>query len=341
MSRPSRIAMNFIVTPDWHWQLANPKARLDSYEAALRAKIAEVFQLAEQYDALGILVPGDIFNSPSVGYSAVGALMAVLLKAPCPIYTIAGQHDEWDHNPSSLSRTPFGLLVAANMIHDVAANPVVLRFPSMELGLTVEITGRHYDTTADTSPDYYEKPRTEPWNFQIMLSHGLLLDRSSGYELKHTLVSQLTSRADVICVGDYHTGIGIQTFSRASSEQDGLVVSPGALARVKALSAELERQVQVAVLTVTLDGASAELIPLTSARPGHEVLSREHLEAQARQQAALANFVGIIIEENVNQFLETEEIFHRIAQSEKLPKRVVDEALEYRDKARETLGAAA
>ena len=69
-----------------------------------------------------------------------------------------------------------------------------------------------------------------------------------------------------------------------------LFINPGALCRLSAHVAEIERPVQVALLTVENGQAAAELIPLKSARPGREILSREHIEAAAEQKAGLMSF---------------------------------------------------
>ena len=86
---------------------------------------------------------------------------------------------------------------------------------------------------------------------------------------RQTLISEVKTSAQVIISGHEHTGFGIVKRERGGV----LFINPGALCRLSAHVAEIERPVQVALLTVKDGQATAELIPLKSARPAHEILS--------------------------------------------------------------------
>ncbi len=83
------------------------------------------------------------------------------------------------------------------------------------------------------------------------------------------------------------------------------------------------------------------LIPLECARPGHEVLSREHIEAQADRDAKMSEFLGLLASEGEARFLDIQAIAEGVAKSEGLPRPVVDEALRRIAEAREALGGKA
>lgn len=83
------------------------------------------------------------------------------------------------------------------------------------------------------------------------------------------------------------------------------------------------------------------LIPLKTARLGHEVLSREHIEARADRNAKMSEFLGLLTQEGEAKFLDIQAIVEGIAKSENLPVAVVDEALRRIAEARETLGGKA
>ena len=104
-------------------------------------------------------------------------------------------------------------------------------------------------------------------------------------------------------------------------------------------SCEIERKIQVALLTVENGGCEAELIPLKSAAPGYEVLSRQHLEAEAEREERLEKFLSLLASEGESKFLEVREIIEDIAARENLPEEVKAEALERIGKAREKLGS--
>ncbi len=325
--------LTFLETNDIHWRVANPRARLDDYNTALKNKLTELFALAKEVNAAGILIPGDITDTPGLGLAAIAELAWLLSQSPCPILTIAGQHDEWGHNPETLYRTPYGMLRRLGYIVDVAEAPQWF----MAGDKLIRITGRHYDEAVDRTEDYYEMPALDPDDKEtvtIHLAHGLVVEQAPGFDLRCTSLSKLQTSADMLCVGDYHPGIGIQKAGNT------VVINPGALGRLAASASDMERQIQVAMIEIDQDGnIDTSLIPLTSARPGHEVLSREHLEAEAEREERINNFLSLLSSNTNLKFLETREIIEQIAQSDQLPEIVVAEALKRLGRAREELGA--
>ncbi len=325
------MTMRFIATNDWHWRSVNPRGRIDNYNEALKAKIKEIFQMADEMKIDAILVAGDIFDSPGVGWGTVYELMDLLSGSPCPICAIAGQHDEWDHDPDSLIRTPFGILEKAGIIIDVAKYPQFFTFGSYKNPKLLKITGRHYSYEADRADWYYDIPEggfNEKSDMTIMLSHGTVLERSPGFDMKHTLVENIKSRADVICVGDYHPGIGIKKFKNMFGRK-GYIINPGSLARLKATTENMERLINVAYFEITEEGViDSKIIPLDSAKPGNEVLSREHLERMEEKQAMLNEFLGLLFNDNRVKFLNSKQVIETIAKEKGYPDEVVREALE-------------
>jgi exonuclease SbcD len=167
----------------------------------------------------------------------------------------------------------------------------------------------------------------------------MLMDHSPGFDMRHTLISQVETTAQVIICGHLHTGFGNSYIYRR--DDDGvLFINPGALCRLSAHATEIERTVQIALLTVENGQAEAELIPLKSAAPGHEVLSRAHLEAEAERSERLERFLNLLASEGEVRFLETREIIDEIAARENILGEVKVEALKRIARAREELGAA-
>lgn len=81
-----------------------------------------------------------------------------------------------------------------------------------------------------------------------------------------------------------------------------------------------------------------KLIPLVTARPGHEVLSRQHIEQAADREAKMGEFLSLLAREGEARFLDIQAIVEAIAHNENLPRPVVDEALRRIAAAREALG---
>jgi len=320
--------MKYLIIGDVHFRGINPRARLDNFMEAISRKLHEVFALAAQHKVSAIICPGDLLDSPATGWSTVAELAEILQSASCPFLTINGNHDIYAGNPGSKHRTPFGFLARLGIIQDLSDKPYEKS--------NVLITGHGFNIETDTELGQHQfiPSRRKEDCFSIHVVHSMLMDHSPGFEMRHTLISQVETTAQVIISGHEHIGFGIKR------REDGvLFINPGALCRLSAHHAEIERTVQVALLTVH-EGkeVEVELIPLKSAAPGHEVLSRAHLEAEAERSERLERFLALLASEGESKFLEVREIVEDIAAREQLPDEVKAEALKRIGKARETLG---
>ena len=324
-----------IVTGDWHFRGTNPRSRLDNFQEALSTKLLEVFRLAREHKASCIICPGDVLDSPNTSWGTVTSLIRLLMNSPCPILTVHGNHDIWSGNSASKYRTPYGLISRTGFLWDIEESEH--QGDSEEY---VIVTGCGFDTNTDTkTPEGKAQFEPQTWVIgacHIHVVHSMLMDREPGFDIRHTLISQVKTTANVIISGHEHTGFGI-----VKRESDGvLFINPGALCRLSAHVAEIERPVQVALLTVENGQATAELIPLKSARPGHEVLSREHIESAAERESRIEEFLKLLASEGEAKFLEVREIVEDIAAREAIPAEVKTEALKRIAAARERLGAA-
>lgn len=313
--------MKFIVAGDLHYRTVNPRGRLDVYQDSITTKLIEVFDIAKQHDAEAIIIPGDIFDSPGVGLGTIAELGSVIREnKSCPVLCVPGNHDLWGANTTSKPRTPFGLLGRFELIEDL--NEINWDFHSGNEN--VFVTGHGYDTDTDTEAgiNQFEPGGGAVDGCSIHVVHSMLLENSPGFQMRHTLIQDIETSANVIISGHEHLGFGIKR------REDGvLFINPGALCRLAAHPAEMERQVQVAVLEVENGEADAYLVPLQSAQPGREVLSREHLELQAAREERTAEFLHLLQETGETKFLDITEIIQGIAKRDKLPKIIRDTAL--------------
>lgn len=323
----------FVICGDLHWRAVNPRGRIDSFQEALTHKLYEVFKIARDEGACAILVPGDIFDSPHLSLSTIGDLAEVLAARPCPILTVAGNHDEYAGNVDSLARTPYGLIARMGLIQDVHHNPW-----ASPIGTAVVI-GHGFDNETDRDKSQYCMNREPDRRATIHLTHGMLLENPPPFEMRHTLISeleQLPDLPDVLINGHYHSGTAVK-FVRQTT-----VINPGALCRLSASAEEMTRTVQVAVLTVSGRGEhSVRMGPVACTRPGHEVLSRDHIVREADREERISRFLSLLAAEGESKFLEVREIVDNIARREALPETVVKDAMARIARAREELGRSA
>ncbi len=327
------MASQFLVVGDLHWRAVNPRARTDDFQAALVAKLMEIFGLARQHRCAAILQTGDLTDTAGLQLSTIGDLMEVLRESPCPVLSIPGNHDTWGANPDTLPRTPFGLLARGGWVQDVSQRPYHLISAN---GVPIVITGHAYDAETDLEPGQYAAPEAEAEAFRVHLTHGMLLRREPGFPLRHTTLDQiagLPKLPDVLVNGHEHLSHWVQRIGQT------LVLKPGALARLTAHVEEIHRPVQVMLLTVMGAFAQVQDITLQSARPGPEVLSRDHLAEAAERADHLAEFLTLLEGQGEMKFLNTLDMADRLAGEMELPPPVLTEARTRLTRAREEIAA--
>lgn len=335
--------VRFIVTGDLHFRMENPRSRKDNYSVSLLAKLDEACVLAQEHQATAVIIPGDIFDSANVGVSTITELAWALQRLQkgygVPIWAISGNHDLPAGNKAALTRTPFGLLSKLGILRDIE------KHPDMFNG-SVNVTGCGFDFHTDTeegldqfnAPNYgYQTEKgivLEEGSTRVHVVHSMLLATAPTFPMRHTLINQVETNADIIIVGHPHDGFGI------IRRKDGkLFISPGALCRLSASKAEMERTVQVALLTIrSKTDFDAELIPLKSARPAEEVLDREAIVEKKEHDNWLESFFQSLDKEGEAKFMEVREIVDSIALREKIQPVVKEEALKRIGDAREKLG---
>lgn len=338
-----KAGIKFLIIGDVHFRGVNPRSRLDNYMEAIINKIYEVYELAREHSVEAIICPGDLLDSPGAMWGTVAELASILQQAPCPFLCIHGNHDVWAGNAGSKHRTPYGFLARLGIIKDISDEP----FECGLCGKEIVVSGHGFNIETDTElgkgqfmPPGRAMQTTEGIinadDFSIHVVHSMLMDYAPGFDMRHTLISQVETTAKVIISGHEHIGFGIKR-----RDDGALFINPGALCRLSAHAAEIERKVSVALLTInSIDNYSSEIIPLKSALPGHEVLSRQHLENEAEREGRLNKFLELLASEGESKFLEVREIVEDIAARENLPGEVKAEALRRIGMAREELGAA-
>lgn len=345
--------MKLLYFTDAHARGDSPRARRDNYQDALRRKFAEIRDLVIRHQCQAVLYGGDLTHTPDVALSVIGDLISELQQFPVPIYGVAGNtHDVWGDNVQTIRRTALGVIQSAGLIH--LLEPGVALFLEEE-GLRVQITGQHYHADIDRRDPIYDycvvpdeptgptEHRPQHWrrphvHRAIHIAHGMLWTKPFPGNVPVTLVNHLMGRtwADVTLSGHIHEGFG------ALRNQVGQwVVNPGALMRLSADPSEIRRQVQVALITLTPESTDVELIPLTSAAPGEEILDRSHIEqAEARAEALQSFLFGVRMGGNL-EALDIPAIVARMADNKGVPDPVKTEALHRVQVAQEAIGAGA
>ena len=331
----SKRIMTLLATGDLHVTSHTPVGRLDNVELTQIEKWNEVCQIAKEHNARAILQPGDLFDSAGAADTTKGNVGEMLKNAPCQVISIPGNHDLW-HNHTTYLRTPYRLLCRLGCFTNVNR-------AGRCVGENVTITGHGFTTETDTPDGAHQfdplsfapnVPTAANGGIVIHLVHSMLMVKKPSYDMRHTLVDDVVTSADVIVCGHYHGGFGVY------KRKDGKIfINPGALTRLSAHEHEIDRVIKVALIHINDDNTiETELVPLKCAKPGNQVLTREHIERKNEQEDKLEYFLAKLASEGEAKFLDLIEIVDDIAARENIPAEVKAEALERIARARELLG---
>lgn len=338
--------IRFIVCGDLHFRSENPRNRKDNYEDAMLSKLLEVFQLAKEHQAAAIIIPGDIFDTANVGLKTIAKLGFCLNtwidEYNTQVLVVSGNHDLPAGNKAALERTPFGLLSKFGFLWNLEDENFEMHFNfNQEKGFKyLSISGCGFDFQTDTTEgaeQFNTLGDNDEDTILIHVVHSMLLASAPTFPMRHTLIDQVETDADIIISGHYHEGFGV------IRRKDGkLFINLGAICRLTASKAEMERTVQVALLNIrSKTDFDAEIIPLQSAQPAEEVLDREALVEKVEHENWLETFFEKLSEEGEAKFMEVREIVDSIAARERIQPAVKEEALKRIGEAREKLGRGA
>lgn len=96
---------------DLHLNDVNPRSRIDDYSEAILDKLKDVFYKAEVNGIKEIFFLGDIFHKPSgLSTKYLNKVIETFQMAPCPCYSIIGNHDIPFNRVEDVGNTSLGIL---------------------------------------------------------------------------------------------------------------------------------------------------------------------------------------------------------------------------------------
>lgn len=323
--------IRLLYATDPHARGNSPSSRTDDFPSTLKAKFRECWSIAQKRQCQAVIFGGDIFDSPDPDYSVAGNIAAVLRECPVPIYTIPGNHEIFGYNLSTVPRTALGFLARIGVVRLLNQGAIALSDPDTKMGVCLSGAGYHGDI--DRNQDSYQTHINDlPGMWKVHVIHSMLLEKPLPKEVSHTLIRDMETDADLILASHFHAG-----FITQRCKNGKLCVNPGALGRVDASIAEIYRPVQVALIEFSQEGIRVEMIPLECARPGSEVLSREHIEQRLEMEDRTGRFMDLLASQGESKFLETQQIVEDIARRDALPLPVIQDSLRRISVAREAL----
>ena len=252
---------------DIHLMDKQPKNRLDDYSLAIRTKLIECLEIAEERKLDAVVLLGDLFEVYEVGPLLRNQTLDILKGVPngnqpwsFPIYVCVGNHDL--DSSSNLEKTALGTLIAAGYL--------VKQDYSPSLGISFA----HYTPSLDRDIKQGHLTTSSAIIWVCHASISTKLDRFGEYAYLFEDVP-LHPNTNLVISGHIH-------HEMKQTRTDGKrFINPGAISRYSASRDNLEKDVEILILEYTLDGEilSEEYLKLKSAKPASEVFKIEEIQA--------------------------------------------------------------
>jgi exonuclease SbcC len=315
--------MKILYATDHHIKGRNPGSRIDDYPLALYKKMLEFEQacIYEKPDA--VVFGGDLFDTPRVAFSIIvqyAKIFRRIRELGIPIYLVPGNHDLFGYSMDTIDQTAIGVLSESGLVKLLTRKRSYLLTDAK--GVTVEIFGREYDKDIDTSPADYQVDPSYNARWNVLFSHGMLLQKPFHPDVRHTLTKDVRTKAHVVLNGHYHPGMEIH-------EENGTIFgNPGSTGRDEGSKGNIDRIPQYAIIEATKKKIDVTFVEYATAMPGDEVFDRTPIDEAKVHERYLEAFEQTIADAMTFDAFDPKDVLAELSKSNNIEQDVLDAAFE-------------
>lgn len=312
--------MKIMYSTDHHMKGRNPGSRLDNYPQAIMNKVLEFEQACYANNAKQAVFGGDLYDTPRVAFSFINMMSRVLRRMKrrgITCYIVPGNHDLYGYSMDTLEQTAIGVLIAAGLLKVLKRGQSYLHTSAK--GVTVELFGREYDKDIDHDPqtDYEITPKHQAdWN--LLFSHGMLLEKPFHPDVTHSLTKDVVTSADLVANGHYHAGYDVH-------EENGTIfLNPGSTGRDEIC----KRQPQYAIITVLRKRLKVEYVEYQCAEKYQDIFDFSANLSAKTHTRYLEAFEQTIQDAVLYESFDAKDVLKQISKSNNVDKKIVTAAQE-------------
>ncbi len=241
--------MKLICAGDLHLRNSSPRFRIDNFIEAQFTKLKYMIKVTENEKGL-LLLPGDVFNSPSASHGFVKEIMAIFFelffKKLHPPFVVYGQHDLLFRNKDNC---PLSVLIQSGAVR--LANDIPWEIDNDP---NIHIYGASFD---EPIPIIQNKDK-----FNIILVHTMVTNDGpqwpghEGYIDARNFLNR--HDFDLVVSGDNHKGF----VSSMKRKDEKILVNCGSMMRTK--SDQMEHNPFIVIVDKNNNKMHIESLPTTS-----------------------------------------------------------------------------
>lgn len=315
--------MKILYFTDPHLSGKGPSSRKDIYYQTTFKKMIEIGDIAKREKADVIICGGDLFHSPVVSLNYAGHIARILKDWSKPVIVVPGNHDIYGYNATTINQTMLGMLAQTGIIRLLMEeSPLRIQIGTKSMA----IEGREYSATLDTDPANYQ-PIIQNVDFNIVVNHGMLLDKEYIPGIHFTMTKDIEFPADITVGGHYHYGF------KEHEVNGGMFFNPGSLLRTEASTGNKTFVPKVLLFDLQDKNNKVEYtykyIPLTTTQDSANIFDFSSMQEKKDATALLDQFKQFVTNtSSITQSSSLETMIQDVSTDNNIESEVTAEALD-------------
>ena len=308
--------MKFLYFTDMHIKGINPGKRKDTFYLTILKKLMEIGHVIQDEKINFVMVGGDLFDSPKISNQLLGEVAKIIKSWKVKVFVVPGNHDVYGQNISTLPHTSLGILertgVVSILTRDVSPLYIGKRNdPNYPL---VAFTGQEYYQDIDTGLNNDYEIEHSVADINILVAHGMLLEKPFHPDIAHTLIQDVTTGADLVLSGHYHPDAVDVTIGSTR------FMKPRSAARLEATKHNINHMPQYLIVDIEKQNNQVtfdcDMRDFTWAPAGNEIFDYDAKVEENRYKNELKVFKEQIKNINLGDATKLTEMIKKIASSD-------------------------
>lgn len=245
--------LKYVYFTDVHIKGVNPGKRKDIFYISILKKLMEIKDVVKNSGAKFVVIGGDLFDLPKISNQLLGEVAKIIKSWGVKVFVVPGNHDVYGQTISTLSHTSLGILERTGVVTILSRDdsPVYIGKANDPDYPLLAFTGQESYQEIDTGVNNDYEVEYGQADLQILIAHGMLLERPFHPDVHSTLISNVTTSADLIMSGHYHPD-AINTIVNNPSSNTGTTrfIKPRAVARLEATKHNVAHKPQYCIVEI-------------------------------------------------------------------------------------------
>lgn len=303
--------MKWIYLTDPHITGVGPGRRKDIYYIAILKKLWELTPVIKTEKIDFVVIGGDLFDIPKVSNKLYGQVARLLRGWGVKIFVVPGNHDLYGQNIDTLEHTSLGALASAGVITLMtrAKSPFYFQKKNDPNCPLLAFTGQEYYDGIDTKINNDYEPEPSSAQFNIVVAHGMLVERPFHPGIPHTVIADVTTTADLVLSGHYHPKRFDYTHGTTR------FIKPVGTARLEATQYNIDNKPEYAIIEATKSGFTSTFHTYTTAAEGVDIFDRTTLVEEKEHKTSLQSFQKTMGDIDVKDANSINDILNKVSKA--------------------------